>query len=201
VSRTDQLDEIILPSNDSAILFLIRVDSLHSRWAAASHINWLNYYESCKMIRLQRILAPIDFSELGETALRYATQFAARFEAELHLLSVVQSPLYLSPDPTLLTGTAAELGEQWVNATRKQLDQLPLPVELPHIARVVLEGAPVVEIVRYARENEVDLIVIGTHGRTGLAHVFLGSVAENVVRKSPCPVLTVRHPEHEFVMP
>jgi nucleotide-binding universal stress UspA family protein len=65
----------------------------------------------------------------------------------------------------------------------------------------VREGPPVVEIVRYARDAEIGLIVIGTHGRGGLAHVFLGSVAENVVRKAPCPVLTVRHPQHEFVMP
>ena len=62
-------------------------------------------------------------------------------------------------------------------------------------------GAPFLEIIRYAKENDVDLIVLGTHGRSGLAHVLLGSVAERVVRKSPCPVLTVRHPEHEFVMP
>jgi nucleotide-binding universal stress UspA family protein len=153
------------------------------------------------MIRLQRILAPTDFSEFGEAALRYATEFAARFGAELHLLNVVQSPLYLVPDPTLLVGTAAELGEQWGEAARKQLDKLALPVELPVVVRVVREGLPVVEIVRYARENDVDLIVIGTHGRSGLAHVFLGSVAENVVRKAGCPVLTVRHPQHEFVMP
>ena len=65
----------------------------------------------------------------------------------------------------------------------------------------VLEGAPFAEIVRYAREKDVDLIVMGTHGHTGLAHVLVGSVTEKVVRKAPCPVLTVRHPEHEFVHP
>ena len=153
------------------------------------------------MIRLQRILAPTDFSEYGEVALRYACEFAARFGAELHLLNVAQSPLYLAPDPTLLVGAAAELGEQWKAEAANQLDQLPLPVQLPVVVRVVREGPPVVEIVRYARENDVDLIVIGTHGRSGLSHVFLGSVAENVVRKASCPVLTVRHPQHEFVMP
>ena len=153
------------------------------------------------MIRLQRILAPTDFSEQGEVALRYAVEFAARFDAELHLLHVVQSQLYLSPDPTLLSGPVAEMEEQWKKAAHKQLDELTLPVPLPNVVRVVLEGPPVVEIGRYARENDCVLIVIGTHGRTGLAHVFLGSVAENVVRKAPCPVLTVRHPQHEFVMP
>ena len=65
----------------------------------------------------------------------------------------------------------------------------------------VLNGVPFVEIIRYARESEMDLIVMGTHGRTGLGHLLIGSVTERVVRKSPCPVLTVKHPEHEFVMP
>ncbi len=62
-------------------------------------------------------------------------------------------------------------------------------------------GRPFIEIIRYAREKKIDLIVLGTHGRSGLKHVLLGSVAERVVRKAPCPVLTIRHPEHEFVMP
>jgi nucleotide-binding universal stress UspA family protein len=69
------------------------------------------------------------------------------------------------------------------------------------IIRVIRQGPPFLEIVRYAKETAIDLIVIGTHGRTGLAHVFMGSVAEKVVRKSPCPVLSVRHPEHEFIAP
>ena len=58
-----------------------------------------------------------------------------------------------------------------------------------------------VEIIRYARENNIDLLVLGTHGRGAIAHMLMGSVAEKIVRKAPCPVLTVRHPEHEFVMP
>jgi nucleotide-binding universal stress UspA family protein len=57
------------------------------------------------------------------------------------------------------------------------------------------------EIIRYARQHTIDMIVIATHGRTGLKHVLLGSVAEKIVRKSPCPVLTIRHPKQEFVMP
>lgn len=65
----------------------------------------------------------------------------------------------------------------------------------------VAEGTPFEEIVRFARDKDIDLIVMGTHGHTGLAHLFLGSVAEKVVRRAPCPVLTVRHPEHEFVHP
>jgi nucleotide-binding universal stress UspA family protein len=63
------------------------------------------------------------------------------------------------------------------------------------------DGKPFVEIIHAARADNVDLIVIGTHGRTGLAHALMGSVAEKVVRKASCPVLTIKHPEHEFLMP
>jgi nucleotide-binding universal stress UspA family protein len=66
---------------------------------------------------------------------------------------------------------------------------------------VTLRGSPFVEIVRYAKQHDIDLIVMGTHGRGPIAHMFMGSVAERVVRKATCPVLTVRSPEHEFVMP
>lgn len=69
------------------------------------------------------------------------------------------------------------------------------------IHKEVREGTPFYEIVSFATETDVNLIVMGTHGHTGLAHVLLGSVTEKVVRKAPCPVLTVRHPEHEFVHP
>ena len=70
-----------------------------------------------------------------------------------------------------------------------------------NIVRSTVQGHPLVEIIRYARESDVDLMIIGTHGRTGLAHMLLGSNAEKIVRKAPCPVMTVHCPEHEFVMP
>jgi nucleotide-binding universal stress UspA family protein len=69
------------------------------------------------------------------------------------------------------------------------------------VEAVVLQGVPFAEIIKASKEYDIDLIVLGTHGRTGLSHAIMGSVAEKVVRKSPCPVLTVRHPEHDFVMP
>ncbi|TVL94946.1 MAG: universal stress protein, partial [Candidatus Kuenenia stuttgartiensis] len=69
------------------------------------------------------------------------------------------------------------------------------------VEAIVVQGVPFAEIIRTAKECNTDLIVLGTHGRTGLAHVVMGSVAEKVVRKAPCPVLTIRHPEHDFVSP
>jgi nucleotide-binding universal stress UspA family protein len=69
------------------------------------------------------------------------------------------------------------------------------------VETAISQGTPFLEILKFAKDKEIDLIVIATHGRTGLRHVLFGSVAEKVVRKSPCPVLSIRHPEHEFVMP
>jgi nucleotide-binding universal stress UspA family protein len=70
-----------------------------------------------------------------------------------------------------------------------------------YVLRASGRGGPYVEIVRCARDSSIDLIVMGTHGRGFVAHMLMGSVAEKVVRRAPCPVLTVRHPEHEFIMP
>jgi nucleotide-binding universal stress UspA family protein len=88
-------------------------------------------------------------------------------------------------------------------AISEKLDQQPGSPwdENLTVVREIRQGSPFLEIIRYAKEKNIDLIVLGTHGRSGLAHVMLGSVAERVVRIAPCPVLTVRHPEHEFVMP
>ena len=71
----------------------------------------------------------------------------------------------------------------------------------PHVEIVAARGSAFVEIIQYAKAHNIDLIVLGTHGRGPIAHMLMGSVAEKIVRKAPCPVLTVRHPQHEFVMP
>ena len=100
----------------------------------------------------------------------------------------------------------AKLGEfmlSVVNCIRSALAELP-DAEWSRgkqIVRATRQGPPFLEIVRYAKENEIDMIVLGTHGRGGLAHMLMGSVAEKVVRKAPCPVLTVRPEGHQFEMP
>jgi nucleotide-binding universal stress UspA family protein len=153
------------------------------------------------MIRLSRILVPTDFSEFSRSAVDYGSALAARFESELHLLYVLQNPLTLVAEPN------AALGIVDMATLRRSAEQslATLPDdEFPHDAGVVRQtrtGTPFVEIVRYAKDNDVDLIVIGTHGRSRLTHILLGSVAERVVRKAPCPVLTVRSKGHQFVMP
>ena len=155
------------------------------------------------MIDLRRILVPTDFSKSSHSALTYGVAFARKFGAELHLLHVVQDIALFIPEAVLAPLPALAPLEQFTTAARTALERVVregdwagVPIH-PEVA----EGRPSEEIVRFARERTVDLIVMGCHGHTGLAHVLLGSVADKVVRRAPCPVLTVRHPEHEFVHP
>jgi nucleotide-binding universal stress UspA family protein len=155
------------------------------------------------MIDLHRILVPTDFSKSSSNALVYGSAFAEKFGAELYLLHVVQDLTWFVPEAILVAPAAMPPLEQFVTASQTALERAIKELNRPGIKThpVVREGTPFDTIIKYAREIDVDLIVMGTHGHTGLAHVLLGSVAEKVVRKAPCPVLTVRHPEHEFVHP
>jgi nucleotide-binding universal stress UspA family protein len=155
------------------------------------------------MIDLRRILVPTDFSKHSHNALQYAVAFAEKFGAELHLLHVVQDLALFLPDTVAVSPVAAPPVDQLTAAVREALLRVIRDngLERLTVCPEVREGTPFYEIIRCAREKDVDLIVMGTHGRSGLAHVLLGSVSEKVVRKAPCPVLTVRHPEHEFIHP
>ena len=154
------------------------------------------------MISIDKILHPTDFSANSNHALKYACAFAAHFGAELHLLHVV-------PDLALITlpPTDGFLPDEYYQNAKKHADEelAKLPVrEMAGKSRLVkqtLEGSAFLEIIRYAKENHIDLIVMGTHGYSGLTHLVMGSVAEKVVRRSPCPVLTVHPENHEFVIP
>jgi universal stress protein A len=144
------------------------------------------------MIAIKKILVPTDFSECSDAAVQYGRAMAETFGATLHLLHVVQDPY---TQPWAAEAFPAPLGDmlaQWQAQARARLQEL-----LPEAARkdvmvAVQVGSPFQEIVRYAVEQAIDLIVIGTHGRGPIGHMLLGSVAEKVVRKAPCPVLTVR---------
>jgi nucleotide-binding universal stress UspA family protein len=120
------------------------------------------------------------------------------------LLHVVQPSLLSASMDPFLPEYDMTVMENYMDACKRQLKELTERVVVqdhPATTSVLRTGTPFLEIVTAARELDSDLIVVGTHGRTGLAHVMIGSVAEKVVRKAPCPVLTVKHPEHEFVMP
>lgn len=156
------------------------------------------------MIRLNRVLVPVDFSEFGKHALKYGCEFARRFGAELHLLHVVEDVYPMVPEAGMLLPAQGDYLAELKAAAQRAIDALPEADWSNGIADVVRSigtGTPFLEVIRYAKEHDIDLIVIGTHGRTGLVHMLMGSVAERIVRKSPCPVLTVRPEGHDFVMP
>lgn len=150
------------------------------------------------MIDLRRILVPIDFSETSDAALRYGVALARAFSARLYLLHVPEHPggSAKAEYPIGLIDTIQ-------NAAHDRLGNLLSEAETRDLMPtfVMRLGKPCDAIPEYAAEHKIDLIVMGTHGREGVARVMLGSVAEKVVRKAPCPVLTVHHPEHEFVLP
>jgi universal stress protein A len=153
-------------------------------------------------IRIQRILLPTDFSTYSATATQYACELTTKFDAELHLLHTLEIHLASTPNFTMGLDLPKYVSESRT-AAEKALTQVLDPQWSAGrtVVQAVVEGSPKVEIIRYARTKDVDLIVLATHGRTGLAHVIMGSVAESVVRTAPCPVLTVRPEGHQFVMP
>ncbi|REJ74264.1 MAG: universal stress protein [Planctomycetota bacterium] len=156
------------------------------------------------MIQLRHILHPTDFSEPARQAMAYALELAQRFDAELHAFYVVP-PMAVMPwsSSGYVPPSMVEAEERHRLEAADMLQSLMPSNEggNPTVHHVVRDGTPFVRIIEYAREAGIDLIVIGTHGHTGLKHMLLGSVAERVVRKAPCPVLTVRPEGHQFVMP
>jgi nucleotide-binding universal stress UspA family protein len=155
------------------------------------------------MIALKTVLVPTDFSETSDVALRYGKALANAFDASLHVLHVVQEP-FAQPWAVEAYGfSLAALQEEWVKEAAARIEKALTAEERAKYraeTKTAL-GHPVVEILKYAATNPIDLIVIGTHGRGPLGHMVMGSVAERIVRKAPCPVLTVHHPEREFVVP
>ena len=150
------------------------------------------------LLKLKSILVPLDFSETAQKALVYACKFAEQFGAKIILLAVVEP--FVSPDFAAFPLVMEP--EKVTRATQARLDTLIKKAGLPRrlIERtLVRHGSPFYEITEAARTLKVDLIVLTTHGHSGLKRVLLGSTAERVVRHAPCPVLVVREHEHEFV--
>jgi nucleotide-binding universal stress UspA family protein len=154
------------------------------------------------MAPFKKILVPIDFSSHSERAAALAAQLAHTFDASVTLLHVYAVPKYPLPDGYVLTSPAAtsQIMEGMSNVLRDAKERAAAK-GAPRVDALLVEGAAFAEIVRTAREKQHDLIVMGTHGRTGLQHALMGSVAEKVVRKAHCPVLTVRDPEPRFEGP
>lgn len=138
------------------------------------------------------ILFPTDFSEHSRAAIPHLMHWRDLEEAELHLVHVLEVGAMLA-DFTWVDYAPRELQDQRVQRAEHDLQKLRDELGLPEsTALAVLHGAPFEEITQYAREHDIDLIVMATHGRTGLSHLLLGSTTERVVRHATCPVLTVR---------
>ena len=156
------------------------------------------------MIAIKSILVATDFGEAAGAALTYGRALASRFEATLHVLHVAQNIYHNALGAETYAAVAPDLQTDLEDEARKQLDELLIDSDHsdpPTTRALITSSSPAFAIVDYAKDNNIDLIVVGTHGRGALAHIVMGSVAERVVRLAPCPVLTVRHPEHEFVWP
>ncbi len=161
----------------------------------------------CGVRSFSKVIVATDFSEDSARALEYGETLARAFSAEIILLHVDQplSPVMFTPDlgAGMEIGAMSQLAEEQRLAAQRELDRIVARLRESGIkARSLLRvGAPFVEIINAAQSEGADLIVLGTHGRSGLSHVLLGSVAERVVQKAGCPVLTVRHPGRKFKHP
>jgi len=146
------------------------------------------------VIEIKSILAPTDFSTHSRWAVHYACRLAERLGSALHLLHVLSEILPAGPDPLLMPVMPAQFYKENEDRAHDTLSHLLDPAwgKPASVVTTVRWGGPVESIVSYAIEHRIDLITIATHGRTGLSHVLLGSVAEHIVREAPCPVLTIR---------
>jgi nucleotide-binding universal stress UspA family protein len=159
------------------------------------------------MPNFSKIVAATDFSEDSDLALGYAEEMARKFSSEMIILHVDQplAPVMMTPElgPAMDVGAMSRIAEEQRLLAQRELDKIAgrLRDSGIKVKSQLKVGSPFLEILHTAQNENADLIVLGTHGRTGLAHVLMGSVAERVVQKAPCPVLTVRHPDRKFKHP
>jgi nucleotide-binding universal stress UspA family protein len=153
-------------------------------------------------MQIKTILFPTDFSNGARAAMDHAISLAKDYHAKLVLLYVIQdisiAEWYI---PSSISVT--DLVEDMQKSAMREMDKWygEVAAMVTDVEKMVVRGVPFVEIIRTAKEKNADLIVIGTHGRTGIDHMLFGSTAEKVVRKASCPVLTVRITGKEFKMP
>ncbi|MFH1299416.1 MAG: universal stress protein [Planctomycetota bacterium] len=152
------------------------------------------------MIEIKKILIPTDFSETAQAATQYAVELARKFNAKLYLLHVIEDPIVYMP---MFESYALPPKEDFENFAKTRLDNWILDEDKVglEIETSWVHGNPFVDILKFSKREAIDLIVVGTHGRSFTAHLLLGSVAEKVVRKASCPVLTVRAKGHQFIHP
>jgi nucleotide-binding universal stress UspA family protein len=149
----------------------------------------------------KKVLCAIDFSEFTNQIITYASEIAKRFDSELHLIHVIPNLNYFTPYESFLTPENLVAIERNIEGeVERDFDKITKKLEMP-VKRVVKTGVTFVEIIDYIKTEGIDLVVMGTHGKSGIEHILIGSVAEKVVRKSPCPVLTIRPEGKTFSLP
>ena len=149
--------------------------------------------------KIKKVLVPIDFSDYSKSALKYAVNFAKSFNAEIILIYVVEPVIY-PPDFSMGQIAMPSINTEWDERAKDELAKLAKNEisGVDSVKSVIKTGKPFVEIIETAKEENVDLIIIATHGHSGVEHILFGSTAEKVVRKAPCPVLTLREPIKGF---
>ncbi len=154
------------------------------------------------VLQPKRILWPTDFSDLSLHGARYARGFREQFGAALHVIHVITPPMPPDLAAAVPTEVPVEYGDdELVNTCRQRLQEL-VAAHFGGTDGVTLEvflGHPWSGICTYAQDAEIDLLIVSTHGRTGLQHVLIGSTAERIVQHAPCPVLVIKNPERDFV--
>lgn len=151
------------------------------------------------MYQIKKILIPIDFSDYSKSALKFAIDFAKNFNAKLYLVYVIEPMIY--PTDFSIGQVAIPAVESDITTRAeeelKELVKQEVPPEMESEV-IIKSGKPFLEIIETATEIDCDLIIIATHGHTGVEHLLFGSTAEKVVRKAPCPVLSLREPLKGF---
>jgi nucleotide-binding universal stress UspA family protein len=159
--------------------------------------------EGTHMIQLNNVLVATDFGEASTAALAYGREFARTFGARLYVLHVIENPM-VSGGAEAVGVNFARMQAELEAGAQQALDRLVTAEDreqLRAVTTIRTGSSSAYEIVNYAKLTGIDVIIMGTHGRGFMTHLLMGSVAEKVVRMAPCPVLTVRHPEHEFILP
>jgi universal stress protein A len=186
------------PCGAVRLLPLVCIQQYGKKFAILRYMNTQQLTPEVPALDLKKILVPVDFSDASDKALAYAVAFARQFHAKILLLHVVHVS-YMAGEYGPIDVPVLE--DQLIEAAKQKIQELAkdkVPAELLE-GTAVCAGPAVHEIAELAKERNTDLIILSTHGYTGLKRVMLGSVTENVVRHAPCPVLVVREREHEFI--
>ena len=157
----------------------------------------MKYLEGGLIMKIETILFPTDFSQGSYHALPYAVDLARHYNAKLYILHVVHD-VFKATESHIPHVSADKLYKEMFEWAQKEMESCCLEETrgLPKVEKMVARGVPYEEIINFAEKQKIDMIVIGTHGRMGIERFIFGSTAERVVRRAPCPVMSVRVPEH-----